>query len=99
MQDNHYLIAKRQIRFTLDDILQIIMEQIKLGNYKHYKGQVYKVIGTAYHSETLEPMVIYQGQYSSPKFGDHPIFVRPMKMFLESVKIDKTEIPRFKFME
>ena len=75
------------------------MDQIKRGNYQHYKGQIYKVLGTAYHSETLEPMVIYQGQYNSPKFGDHPTFVRPMKMFLESVHVDNGDIPRFKFIE
>lgn len=32
---------------------------IKLGNYRHYKGKEYEVIGVARHSETLEAMVVY----------------------------------------
>lgn len=30
------------------------------GLYRHYKGMLYEVIGTARHSETLEPMTVYR---------------------------------------
>ncbi len=30
------------------------------GLYRHYKGLLYEVVGTARHSETLEPMTLYR---------------------------------------
>ena len=33
------------------------MEPIKLGRYRHFKGNEYEVVGLAKHSETLEDMV------------------------------------------
>jgi len=64
------------------------MQQIEIGkNYKHYKGNIYKIIGFAKHSETLEEMIIYQ----SEKSGE--IWVRPYKMWNETV--DDKETLRF----
>ena len=53
---------------------------MKLGIYKHYKGNEYKVLGVAKHSETLEELVVYQAMY-----GEMDLWVRPMKMFTENV--------------
>lgn len=75
------------------------MAEVKLGLYKHYKGNVYRVLALARHSETLEEVVVYEGLYDSPEFGRNPIFVRPKKMFCESVVVDGKEIPRFEFVE
>lgn len=68
---------------------------LKLGKYKHYKGNFYKVINVVTHSETLEKMVLYETLYENPvsKF-----WVRPLKMFMENVTIDGKEVPRFKFI-
>jgi cupin 2 domain-containing protein len=60
------------------------------GRYRHYKGNEYTVIGTARHSETLEEMIVYRQGY-----GDHGLWVRPKQMFLETVKVDGREVPRF----
>ncbi len=75
------------------------MEEVKLGKYQHYKGNMYQVIGVAKHSETLEEVVVYKALYSSPEFGDEALWVRPKKMFFENVIIDGLEIPRFKLVE
>ena len=70
------------------------MENIKLGKYRHYKGNLYEVIGFATHSETLEPMVIYKALY-----GDYSIWVRPASMWNEIVQIDNQSIARFTYIE
>jgi hypothetical protein len=69
-------------------------EKIKLGIYEHYKGNRYRVVGVARHSETLEDMVVYEALY-----GDHGQFVRPLGMFLEDVVVEGVIKPRFKFIE
>ena len=67
---------------------------ITLGRYKHYKGNEYEVVGVAKHSETLEEMVIYKALY-----GDHDLWVRPLKIFFEEVIVDGKKIPRFNAVE
>jgi len=69
-------------------------EKLPLGKYEHYKGTQYEVIGVAKHSETLEELVVYRALY-----GEHGLWVRPLKMFLETVEIDGKKIPRFRFIE
>ncbi len=66
---------------------------MKLGKYKHYKGQEYEVIGVAKHSETKEELVVYKALY-----GSGELWVRPKKMFLETVKVDEKEVLRFEFI-
>lgn len=70
------------------------MPAIKLGQYQHYKGKKYIVIGVAKNSETLEDLVIYQAQY-----GKKQIWARPIKMFLEKIVIKNKKFPRFKFIK
>ncbi len=60
------------------------------GRYRHYKGMLYDVIGTARHSESLEPMTLYRALY-----GQHGLWVRPAAMFNEEVVIDGVRQPRF----
>jgi hypothetical protein len=71
---------------------------IKPGKYQHYKGNFYKVLGMARHSETTEEMVMYQAFYES-EFGRDVVWVRPLDMFLESVEFEGKEVPRFRFVE
>ena len=51
------------------------------GIYKHYKGNLYEVIGVARHSETEEIMVVYKTLY-----GDFSLWVRPLAMFTETIE-------------
>ena len=67
--------------------------------FEHFKGKKYKILGVARHSETLEMCVVYQALYNNAEFGDHAVWVRPLKMFLENVVIDGKEIPRFRLIE
>lgn len=60
------------------------------GRYRHYKGNLYDVLGTVLHSETLEPMTLYRALY-----GDRGMWVRPAAMFLETVVIAGLSQPRF----
>jgi hypothetical protein len=73
--------------------------EVKLGRYKHYKGNLYEVICIAKNSETLEDMVVYRGLYNDEKFGSNPIWVRSKEMFLSKKIIDGIEVERFKFLE
>jgi len=74
------------------------MEEVKHGKYKHFKGKLYEVIGVARHSETLEEFVVYRALYDSKEFGKNSIWIRPKKMFLETVNRDGKEFPRFEFV-
>lgn len=69
------------------------MEQIKTGKYQHYKGNKYLVLCTAKHSETLEDMVVYVSLYENP---ESQVWVRPAKMFSETVEYKGKMVPRFK---
>lgn len=73
------------------------MEEVKLGKYRHFKGKLYEVIGVAMHSETLEEFVVYKALYES-EYGKNAIWIRPKKMFLETVNREGKEIPRFEFV-
>ena len=70
------------------------MEEIKLGKYRHFKGGEYRLIGIAKHSETLEPMVVYEALYD-----DGGLWVRPAAMWTEHVERDGYSGPRFQFIE
>jgi len=65
------------------------------GKYRHSKGKKYEVIGTARHSETLEELVVYKALYESPEFGKDALWVRPLKMFTETVTVNGISVPRF----
>ena len=58
--------------------------------YKHFKGGIYKFIGVAKDSETLEEKVVYQSVR-----GGGQMWVRPMEMFFETVERDGKRMPRF----
>jgi len=67
------------------------------GIYEHYKGNRYKVIDVARHSETEEWMVIYKALYKTGS-GDESLWVRPLTMFIEQVSINGRDVPRFRFI-
>mgnify|MGYP004610813111 CR=1 FL=1 len=69
------------------------METIKLGRYRHFKGNEYQVIGLAKHSETLEELVVYRALY-----GERGLWVRPAAMWDEQIERDGQVMRRFTYI-
>ena len=63
------------------------------GRYRHFKGNEYRLLYVARHSETLEHMVVYQALY-----GERGIWVRPAAMWNEMVERDGYQGPRFTYI-
>lgn len=67
---------------------------VEAGYYRHFKGNIYQVIGVGKHSETGEELVVYLGLYDSPH-GYGAMWVRPVPMFLETIERDGKTMRRF----
>ena len=70
------------------------MEEIKIGRYRHFKGNEYEVLCIAKHSETQEVMVVYRALY-----GERGVWVRPASMWNETVERDGKTYKRFTYLE
>ena len=66
---------------------------MKLGKYKHFKGNEYEALYVAKHSETLEEMVVYRALY-----GEFDIWERPLSMWNETVIHEGREVKRFTYI-
>ncbi|MBQ7555511.1 DUF1653 domain-containing protein [bacterium] len=62
--------------------------------FRHFKGNRYRLEGYAKDSETLEEMVVYRQLY-----GEGGLWVRPAKMFFETIERDGKMIKRFELEE
>lgn len=66
------------------------MSKTQIGKkYRHYKGNEYIVLGIAMHTETMEPLVIYQ------EVNGDKVWARPQKMFEETIEIAGKQVERF----
>lgn len=54
-----------------------------IGFYRHKKGNIYRVLCEAKHSETSESLVVYQAMY-----GKGEVWVRPKEMFFEEGRFE-----------
>lgn len=80
----------------MNDLLPYSKEatELQLGIYEHYKGNRYRVLAVARHSESLEELVVYQALQ-----GAQDVWVRPLFLFLETISIDGAEpAPRFRWI-
>lgn len=60
--------------------------------WKHYKGGVYRILTTAYHTETEQMMVVYHLAY-----GGGEVWVRPLDIFMGLAGADEHGNPRPRF--
>ena len=68
--------------------------EIRMGRYRHFKGNEYEVVGIARHSESMEEMVVYRALY-----GEGGLWVRPAAMWNEIVEREGKTFPRFALIE
>ncbi len=66
---------------------------IKLGKYRHFKGNYYQVLHLARHSETEEYLVVYH-----PFDDKNDIWIRPLTMFNETISREGKKIERFQYV-
>lgn len=68
------------------------MSKVKVGGiYKHFKGNFYRVLSIAKHSETREDVVVYK------RLHGYTVYVRPLSMFTSDV--DSSKYPNVKQKE
>ena len=63
------------------------------GIYRHFKGNLYQLVDLARHSETEEWMVVYR-----PLYGEGGLWVRPLRMWNETVTRDGAQVRRFEWV-
>ena len=69
------------------------MDEIKLGKYRHFKGNEYEAVAIAKHSETTEDYVVYKALY-----GDGGMWIRPASMWNETIERDGVIYKRFTYI-
>ncbi len=60
------------------------------ARYKHYKGNLYIILGLGLFETNNEACVIYQAEY-----GNKITFIRPVKNWIEEVELDNKLVKRF----
>jgi len=66
---------------------------IRSGIYRHFKGNMYQVIGVAQRVDSPEVYVVYR-----PLYGDQELVVRGYEEFSGRVVRDGREFQRFEFV-
>ena len=67
---------------------------ITAGRYRHYKGNVYKVIGIAKHADTQEEMVVFRAVED-----EHQLWCQPLEEFKGKVRHQGLMVPTFEYLE
>ena len=78
------------------EIVNQNQQELKMGVYKHYNGNLYLVIGLAKNSETLEDLVVYIPLYT-PEEVLSRMWVRPLEMFLSDTEWEGKTVKRFTY--
>ena len=75
-------------------LLDYPIAEDRVRYFQHFKGNKYKLIASAFDSETQERMVVYQDLY-----GDRKYWVRPEKMFFEQIERNGKRFSRFQELD
>jgi cyclomaltodextrinase / maltogenic alpha-amylase / neopullulanase len=70
-----------------------LASRLKLGRYRHFKGNEYEVIGIARDSESMGEFVVYRALY-----GERGLWIRSLEMFTEIVEREGRRVPRFQYI-
>jgi hypothetical protein len=74
---------------------------VELGYYRHFKGNIYQVIGVGKFTEQLDStdglldVVIYKAMYVSESYGPNALWVRPLAVWLNPAVVNGAKVPRF----
>lgn len=71
------------------------MNDLRAGVYKHYKGDLYLVLGIARHSESGEKLVVHI--QLSGRAGAK-MWARPYRQFIDEVIVNGVIKPRFVYI-
>ncbi len=69
------------------------MDTPKPGVYRHFKGNYYRLLLVAEHTESREPLAIYQALY-----GERGYWARPLAMWNETVEREGIAVKRFTYV-
>lgn len=72
--------------------MNIIMNKLKKGIYRHYKGGEYRIIGEARSTVDEQESVVYES------LRDNQIWLRSVKEFLSEVEVAGEKRPRFEWL-
>jgi len=71
-------------RFLPGEVVQHFKRELLTEEEKETNRYLYRIVGVALHSETREPLMIYQALYD-----DGGLYARPLEMFLSEVDHEK----------
>ncbi len=69
------------------------------GLYRHYKGNLYEVLGIGRDADSHDDVVIYRALYDSEEFGNNAFWSRSLSVFAEKVEYEGKLVPRFERVE
>ena len=75
--------------FHPGDIVRHFKRERLTEGEKRTNRYLYRIVGPAVHSETREPLMVYQALY-----GDFGLYVRPAAMF--SSEVDRKKYPEIR---